>query len=296
VFMLPTSYCILIGRSKKIPRKVEDLAGNTRVEELIQPELLKKRLAQSIFSSHIHYQASIDSTNALARTLAGQGAPEGTLVVTEEQTAGRGRRGRAWVSPAGANLLFSVLLRPPMEGERVFVLTMVLALAGVKAAQKVAAVEAMIKWPNDLYVGPKKLAGVLTEFAVRGKQVDWVVPGMGINVAWRPDAPEQGGVPATSLLEETGQRVSRNELLIELLTEFEGLYKEVVAGNMEGLYEEWNRNCLVLGKAVVVATEKERIEGKALRIDDCGALILEDAEGNERRILTGDVSLRLAAP
>jgi len=266
------------------------------VHELIQPELLKKRLAQSIFSSHIHYYPSIDSTNAVAKALAGQGAPEGTLVVTEEQIAGRGRRGRSWVSPAGANLLFSVLLRPPMEGDRVFVLTMVLALAGVKAVQKVAAVEAMIKWPNDLYVGPKKLAGVLTEFAVRGKQVDWVVPGMGINVAWRPDAPEQGGVPATSLLEETGQRVSRNELLIELLTEFEGLYKEVVAGNMEGLYEEWNRNCLVLGKAVVVATEKERIEGKALRIDDCGALILEDAEGNERRILTGDVSLRLAAP
>ena len=266
------------------------------MHELIQPELLKKRLAQSIFSSHIHYYPSIDSTNAVAKALAGQGAPEGTLVVTEEQIAGRGRRGRSWVSPAGANLLFSVLLRPPMEGDRVFVLTMVLALAGVKAVQKVAAVEAMIKWPNDLYVGPKKLAGVLTEFAVRGKQVDWVVPGMGINVAWRPDAPEQGGVPATSLLEETGQRVSRNELLIELLTEFEGLYKEVVAGNMEGLYEEWNRNCLVLGKAVVVATEKERIEGKALRIDDCGALILEDAEGNERRILTGDVSLRLAAP
>jgi len=266
------------------------------VHELIQPELLKKRLAQSIFSSHIHYYPSIDSTNAVAKALAGQGAPEGTLVVTEEQIAGRGRRGRSWVSPAGANLLFSVLLRPPMEGDRVFVLTMVLALAGVKAVQKVAAVEAMIKWPNDLYVGPKKLAGVLTEFAVRGKQVDWVVPGMGINVAWRPDAPEQGGVPSTSLLEETGQRVSRNELLIELLTEFEGLYKEVVAGNMEGLYEEWNRNCLVLGKAVVVATEKERIEGKALRIDDCGALILEDAEGNERRILTGDVSLRLAAP
>ena len=266
------------------------------MDELIQPELLKKRLAQSIFSSHIHYYPSIDSTNAVAKALAGQGAPEGTLVVTEEQIAGRGRRGRSWVSPAGANLLFSVLLRPPMEGDRVFVLTMVLALAGVKAVQKVAAVEAMIKWPNDLYVGPKKLAGVLTEFAVRGKQVDWVVPGMGINVAWRPDAPEQGGVPATSLLEETGQRVSRNELLIELLTEFEGLYKEVVAGNMEGLYEEWNRNCLVLGKAVVVATEKEKIEGKALRIDDCGALILEDAEGNERRILTGDVSLRLVGP
>jgi BirA family transcriptional regulator, biotin operon repressor / biotin---[acetyl-CoA-carboxylase] ligase len=189
-----------------------------------------------------------------------------------------------------------VLLRPPMEGDRVFVLTMVLALAGVKAVKKVAAVEAMIKWPNDLYVGLKKLAGVLTEFAVRGKQVDWVVPGMGINVGWHPETPEEGGVPATSLLEETGQRVSRSELLFEILTGFETLYRDVVRGKMEALYEEWNQNCLVLGKAVVIESDRGRIEGRALRIDDSGALIIEDAEGVQRRILTGDVSLRLASP
>jgi BirA family biotin operon repressor/biotin-[acetyl-CoA-carboxylase] ligase len=264
------------------------------VQELIEPEFLKKRLAHSIFSSHIHYHPSIDSTNALAKTLAGQGAPEGTLVVTEEQTEGRGRRGRSWVSPAGANLLFSVLLRPAMEGDRVFVLTMVLALAGLKAIKKVAAVKAMIKWPNDLYVGNKKLAGILTEFAMREKLVDWAVLGMGMNVGWRPDVPEQGGVPATSLLEEAGQRVSRNDLLFEILKVFEGLYREVVAGKVQALYEEWNQNCLVLGKAVVIESDRERIEGRALRIDDCGALIIEDAKGVQRRILTGDVSLRVA--
>jgi BirA family transcriptional regulator, biotin operon repressor / biotin---[acetyl-CoA-carboxylase] ligase len=266
------------------------------VHEPIQPDLLKKRLAASLFSSHIHYQASIDSTNALAKTLAAQGAPEGTLVTTEEQTAGHGRRGRSWVSPAGANLLFTVLLRPPIEADRVFVLTVVLTLAGLKAVKRVTGIKAMIKWPNDLYVGTKKLAGILTEFATRGKQVDWVVLGMGINVDWHPDVPEGGGAPATSLLEETGQRVSRNKLLIEILKVFEGLYGEVAAGNMKALYEEWNQNCLVLGKAVVIESERERIEGNALRIDDSGALIIEDAEGHERRILTGDVSLRLASP
>lgn len=265
------------------------------MHEPIQPELLRKRLAQSLFSSHVHYQASIDSTNALAKELAGQGAPEGTLVTTEEQTAGHGRRGRAWVSPAGANLLFTVLLRPPVEADRAFVLTMVLALAALKAVKRVTGIKAMIKWPNDLYVGTKKLSGVLTEFATRGKQVDWAVLGMGINVGWHPDVPEGGGAPATSLLEETGQRVSRNELLIEILKVFDGLYSEVVAGNMKALYEEWNQHCLVLGKAVVIESDRERIEGRALRIDDCGALIIEDISGNERRILTGDVSLRLAS-
>jgi BirA family biotin operon repressor/biotin-[acetyl-CoA-carboxylase] ligase len=265
------------------------------VYELIQPELLKKRLAHSLFASHLHYYRSVDSTNAVAKALAGQGAPEGTLVVAEEQTAGRGRRGKSWVSPAGANLLFSLLLRPPMEGERVFVLTMVLALAALKAVKTVTGVKAMIKWPNDLYVGTKKLAGVLTEFSLREKQVDWAVLGMGINVGWHPDVPEGSGAPATSLLEETGQRVSRNMLLMEILTGFEALYGEVVCGNMKALYEEWNQNCLVLGKAVVVASEKERIEGTALCIEDCGALVLEDAEGNQRRILNGDVSLRLSS-
>ncbi|MBP1738938.1 MAG: biotin-protein ligase, partial [Deltaproteobacteria bacterium] len=130
----------------------------------------------------------------------------------------------------------------------------------------------------------------------REKQVDWAVLGMGMNASWHPDMPEGGGVPATSLQEETGQRVSRNELLLEILTGFETLYREVVRGNMEPLYEEWNRNCLVLGKAVVIESDRERIEGKALRIDDWGALIIEDAKGVQRRILTGDVSLRVAPP
>lgn len=265
------------------------------MDEPIQPELLRKRLAHSLFSSHIHYHPSIDSTNALAKTLAGRGAPEGTLVLAEEQTEGRGRRGRSWVSPPGANLLFSVLLRPPMEGERIFALTMVLALAGLKAVKKVTGVNALIKWPNDLYVGTKKLSGVLTEFAVKGKQVDWAVLGMGMNVGWYPDVPEGGGAPATSLLEETGQRISRNRLLFEILIGLEPLYGDVVRGNMKDLYAQWNQNCLILGKAVVIESERERIEGRALRIDEFGALIIEEADGNQRRIFTGDVSLRLAS-
>ena len=117
--------------------------------------------------------------------------------------------------------------------------------------------------------------------------------GMGMNVGWHPEVPEASGAPATSLLEETGQRVSRNDLLLEILTGFEALYRDVVRGSMKALYEEWNQNCLVLGKAVVIESDRERIEGRALRIDDCGALIIEDAKGDQRRILTGDVSLRL---
>jgi BirA family biotin operon repressor/biotin-[acetyl-CoA-carboxylase] ligase len=264
------------------------------VHDSLQPDLSKNDLRSSLFSSRIHYFPSLDSTNDLAKEMAGQGAPEGSLVVTEEQTAGRGRRGKSWVSPAGANLLFSVLLRPPMEGDRVFALTMVLSLAALKAVKTVSGVKAMIKWPNDIYVGTRKLAGILTEFSVRGKKIDWVVLGMGINVGWHPEVPEGNGMPATSLLEETGQRVSRHDLLLEILKGLEAYYGDVVLGRMKALYDEWNQNCLVLGKAVVIESDMERIEGRALRIDDCGALIIEDSKGNQRRIITGEVSLRLA--
>jgi BirA family transcriptional regulator, biotin operon repressor / biotin---[acetyl-CoA-carboxylase] ligase len=266
------------------------------VHEPLQPDLLKIDLTPSLFSSHIHYFPSLDSTNNLAKEMAAKGAPEGSLVITEEQTAGRGRRGKIWVSPAGSNLLFSVLLRPPMEGDRVFALTMVLSLAALKTVKAVSGVKAMIKWPNDIYVGTRKLAGILTEFAVKGKKIDWVVLGMGMNVGWHPEVPEGSGMPATSLQEETGQRVSRHDLLLEILKGFQDYYRKVVLGSMKSLYDEWNQNCLVLGKAVVIESEMERIEGRALRIDDCGALIIEDSKGNQRRIITGEVSLRLAPP
>jgi BirA family biotin operon repressor/biotin-[acetyl-CoA-carboxylase] ligase len=268
---------------------------SSREYERLYPESMGKKLAPSLFSSKIIYREIIDSTNDLAKQLAADGASDGTLVVAEEQTGGKGRRGRSWISPPGANLLFSLLLRPAMDGDRVFVLTMVLALAGLKAIQKVCGVKAMIKWPNDLYVGARKLAGILTEFSVNGRQVDWAVLGMGMNVGWHPDVSERSGAPATSLQEETGQRISRHDLLLEILRRFEVFYEEVVYGSTKALYDEWNHHCLILGKAVVIESDIERIEGRALRIDECGALIIEDARGNEQKIFTGEVSLRLAS-
>ena len=215
------------------------------------------------------------------------------MVVTEEQSAGRGRRGRSWFSPPGANLLFSVLLRPPMEGDRVFTLTMILALAAVGAVQEKNGLAVGIKWPNDLYVGTRKLAGILTEFSVREKQVDWAVLGMGVNVSWHPEVPQGNGAPATSLLVETGHPVSRTELLVEILHRLEGFYGEILAGGVGRLYEDWNRHCLIIGREVTVESDAETIQGRAIRIDEDGALVIEIRTGEEHRVLCGDVSLRL---
>jgi BirA family biotin operon repressor/biotin-[acetyl-CoA-carboxylase] ligase len=231
----------------------------------------------------------MDSTNNLAKELAEQRAPEGTLVITEEQTGGRGRRGRSWFSPAGANLLFSILLRPTMQADQVFALTMILALAALEAVKAMSGLSLGIKWPNDLYRGMKKLAGILTEFSTKERRVEWVVLGLGMNVNWHP---QDLSAHAASIFSETGIRASRNGLLVEILKRFGSNYRELLKGNIEPLYRRWNEACLLLGKPVEIESGMERMHGKALRIDRDGALIIETEDGHTERIVAGDVSLR----
>jgi BirA family biotin operon repressor/biotin-[acetyl-CoA-carboxylase] ligase len=276
-----------VGKTNQTNGK--ELAG----EERLIPAGIKKSLGKSLFAGHIVYIETVDSTNRLVKELASAGGAEGTVVLAEEQTAGRGRRGRFWLSPGRANLTFSILLRPAILTDRVFSLTMILALACIEAVQKRTGLSCMIKWPNDVYAGGKKLAGILTEFAARDRKVEWVVLGLGLNVNWHPDKGRTLSSPATSIRAETGKRVSRRELLVETLLRFEGYYKDVLSGRLEKVYERWNDFSLVLGKQVVVESDGMKITGKALGIDQDGALIIQDPEGKEQRIIHGDVSLRL---
>ncbi|MBN1103744.1 MAG: biotin--[acetyl-CoA-carboxylase] ligase [Deltaproteobacteria bacterium] len=263
--------------------------------EPIDPGALSTALGSSLFSVSILHHESIDSTNALAKELALKGAPEGTLVLAEEQTAGRGRRGRTWVSPAGGNLLFSILLRPFLEPGRVFVLTMILALETAEALRRASGLPVRIKWPNDLYLGGKKLAGILTECSVQDATLEHVILGMGVNLNWHPPMEEGISHPATSLLAETGKRFSRKALLVEILKGLECSYGKVLQGEIDPFYTRWNELSLILGRAVTIESESEILEGRAVRIDETGALILETPDGSTRRILCGDVSLRIDA-
>lgn len=259
----------------------------------IDVDVLKRALGGSIFGTRLLYYDSVESTNGLAKSLALQGAPEGTLLLTNQQTAGRGRMGRSWVSPKGANLLFSVLLRPRLKTNEVFALTMIMAVSAAESLSRRTGIAARIKWPNDLYVGRRKLAGILTEIALKEKMLDYVVVGMGLNVHWHPRDDQEMRVQATSLLLETGLHCSRADLLVGILTEFELGYRHFLEGEREVFCRRWNDLSMVLGRNVVVESEPEIIQGKALRIDTSGALIVEVAGGLERKILCGDVSLRL---
>ncbi len=263
------------------------------LKDLLDQRIILNRLSSSsIFSKNIILHKRVDSTNLLAKEMASRGAPEGTVVLAEEQTAGRGRLERQWLSPGYVNLLFSILLRPSLPVDQVFVLTMTLAIAAVDGVEALCGLNALIKWPNDLYIGDRKLGGILTEFSTRGGKIEYVILGLGLNVNWNPGEGEDIIYPATSIFAESGARVSRNELLVTILKGFEDHYRQLLSGRIEALHERWNRLSMVMGKEVRIHSREGDIRGLALRIDPSGALIIRDEKGEERRIISGDVSLR----
>jgi BirA family biotin operon repressor/biotin-[acetyl-CoA-carboxylase] ligase len=227
----------------------------------------------------------IDSTNTYVREQARDGTPEGLVAVADHQTAGRGRLGRRWESPPGANLLASVLLRPDIDPADLHLCTTVVALAAMDACREVAGVATVLKWPNDLLVHDAKVAGILAEAEFAGADLAAVVVGVGINVGW-PGPPEAGG---TSLEAAAGAPVDRRALLHALLASLAehraGL--ETAAGR-KALAEEGRRRCATLGQQVRVTLEGEEITGRAVALDDAGHLVVETATGS-RRVTAGDV-------
>ncbi len=272
----------MIMEIKELPSKTNRL----------RPSALRKRLGSSLFANNIIFHKTINSTNTLAKELAAHGAPEGTLVLAEEQTEGRGRINRVWLSPACENLYFTVVLRPCIQADQVFVLTMVLALAASDAMKKEIGIRSMIKWPNDLYVGRKKLGGILTEVSVREKAVEYVILGLGLNVNWNPQEGESMLYPATSIFAETGIRASRSDLLIKILKSYESSYSRVLSGQINDIYKRWNELSMIKGREVKIHSGQETVHGKVLRIDKNGALVILNDDGQEEKIHSGDVSVR----
>jgi BirA family biotin operon repressor/biotin-[acetyl-CoA-carboxylase] ligase len=258
----------------------------------LRPDIIRNKLSQSIFAPHIVFYETVDSTNSLLKDLAARGAAEGTIVIAGEQTAGRGRMERVWFSPGRSNLYLSLLLRPSVKPDQVFVLTMVMALATIEGVETVSGLGPMIKWPNDLYVRGSKLGGILTEFCVRDRAVEYVVLGLGLNVNWNPGE-EQGLIyPATSVFKETGRKISRDDLLVAILLSFQDYYGRVLAGNIAEVYDKWNKRSMLFGRPVEIKTTDGSLFGKALRIDRKGALVIEDDNCKEQTILSGDVSVK----
>jgi BirA family biotin operon repressor/biotin-[acetyl-CoA-carboxylase] ligase len=238
----------------------------------------------------LHCAEELPSTNDRARELADEGASHGETVVAESQTAGRGRRGRAWASPPGLNLYLSVVLRPSLPPQRVAELTLVASVAACEACRK-AGVDAGIKWPHDLLVEGRKVAGILTELSAEPDMVHWVVIGIGVNLnARREDLPTELRDVATSLSIERGQPVPRALFAAALLSELEQWMDLHAAEGFAPVREAWKKRSVTLGREVRVEVDGQAMTGVAEDIDATGALLVRGRSGVVR-VLSGDVHL-----
>ncbi|MBC7227582.1 MAG: biotin--[acetyl-CoA-carboxylase] ligase [Thermoflexales bacterium] len=240
--------------------------------------------------------ASTTSTNDVARDMAARGAPEGTVVTADYQTAGRGRRGRRWLAPPGTSLLCSVLFRPTSDAgapSHATDLTMLCALAAAGAVEAIARLPVSLKWPNDLVVvrgdSWRKLGGLLAETGVSGGRLEFVIVGVGINVNIPTDALPDLAPDATSILAETGQMTDREALLDRFLNEVKSCYERWQAG--ERPWAEWAARLATLGRRVRVVTAEGEKHGIAEGVDEEGTLLLRTSDGRLHRIRAGDVLL-----
>ena len=235
----------------------------------------------------------VDSTNAEARRRALEGAPHGLLVAADQQTAGRGRRGRGWLSAPGMGLWMTLLLRPQAQAEQIPCLTLLIALAAARACQAVSGAPVRIKWPNDLVVHGRKLCGILLEMAADLDGVQWVAAGVGINLRQQPeDFPEALRGTAISLAQCMDAPPPRAALAAAFLREVEALYDAWAAHGMAGIRQPYLAASATLGQPVRVEALDEAFTGTAEALDDTGALLVRQADGTLRRVLAADVSVR----
>ena len=253
---------------------------------------LKSRIRNNWAGSEIYYYEETGSTNIDAKRLGEEGAAHGTIVVADKQNAGRGRRGRAWQSPAGKDIYFTILLRPSFEPDKASGLTLVMALSVAQAVERKCNLKAGIKWPNDVVLNGKKICGILTEMNMETDYIQHVVIGVGINVNL-DEMPEEISQTATSILWESGEKTARAELLQEVLARFEenyGMYEK--ESDLSYMLEEYNSYLVNVGKQVKVLDPKGEFEGIARGINASGELLIETPDGKVAEVYAGEVSVR----
>ena len=257
--------------------------------ERLDVDGLRRALSGQVVGGQIYYHALLVSTMDETRRLAGEGEPEGAVVFAEEQTAGRGRFNRAWVSPPGVNLSFSVLFRP--DKQKLPYINMAAALAVCDAAADLAGLATTIKWPNDVRVDGKKLSGILVESDVIGNEIDHAVVGIGVNVNLDAERYPEIADIATSLMAECAREFDRSSALRLVLEHLDRYYAQIRSG--KSLTTEWASKLDTLGKVVRVGWRDQVIEGTAETVDDQGNLILRKPDGSTVNVVAGEVTFQV---
>lgn len=255
--------------------------------------VVTERTAGTVFSHTFRHYDELGSTNDEARRLAGKGVPEGVVVVTECQTAGRGRLGRRWVSPASKGLLFSVVLRPDMPLSDAHMLTIVAGVAAAEALEKLVEKRVAIKWPNDLILDDRKVGGILMEVAGEQDLVEWVVLGIGLNVNTEyREFPVQIRKTATSMMMATERCYDRSEVLGDLLASISAHYTYALRNGFDRCLSGFRERDYLYRRTITVETRQGPVVGTAAGIDDRGALLVELGQRRIRSFYAGDVTLR----
>lgn len=253
-------------------------------------EEMKQHLRTKWLGNTIVYETCMDSTNAVAKRVGRENVTNGTVVITKKQTAGRGRRGRNWISPEG-NCYFSMLLRPNMQVSNASQITLVVAMALVKAVEQISDLKPQIKWPNDVVIDGKKLCGILTESSIGEYGLDYVIVGVGVNVNQR-DFDEEIKNMATSIVVQCGREMDCPQLIATFLNHFEMLLETFLeTEDMSVLKTEYNNLLVNREKEVRILDREERI-GMALGINEKGELLVRTDGDIIETIVSGEVSVR----
>jgi len=251
--------------------------------------VLQKGLRTQVFGNKIYTFDTIDSTNNCAKAVADIGASEGTVVIAEEQTAGRGRLGRPWFSPPSQNLTFSIVLRPQLNNEVLNLLPLYTAVAVAEAIERTTSLKVECKWPNDLLINKKKVGGILIEGSFKNGKIEYAVIGVGINVnldVFPPDLSEK----ASSLRIELNAEVDRARLFQEILRSLERHYRRTLKKGFQSVVPEWITHSSMLGKTITVSQHGNALSGIVKGLSQDGGLLLQ-TNGTVMTLFAGDISV-----
>ncbi len=251
---------------------------------------LSRLLGGKTIGKKVHFLEEVDSTNIYAAELARRGAEEGEAVIADSQQKGRGRLDRTWISPPGANLYTTIILRPPILPASSPQITLTAGVAVAEVLRGYCGDRVTLKWPNDVQVGGKKICGILTELRLKGAEIDYVVVGIGINVNMGFEHYNSYlSSIATSLKEELHREVSRTEVAAGLFQSVEKWYKRFIRQGFAPVREQWLAYSGIIGQGIRVVSGQEVLKGRAVGMDDDGALLILDEDGRTRRVIAGDV-------
>jgi BirA family biotin operon repressor/biotin-[acetyl-CoA-carboxylase] ligase len=257
-----------------------------------QKVILEMNLTGKLIGHKLYYFPEIGSTNDEAYSLGIAGAPEGTVVVADSQTKGKGRMARVWHSPAGSNIYTSLILRPHLTPAAAPQISLVAGVAVAELMEQYCSGRVELKWPNDVLVTGKKICGILAQMKTAGEDIDFVVVGIGINVNIRKNQfPEEIREIATSLSIEAGREIIRQDLIISLYENFAKWYKKLLQNGFAAIKEKWLDLAPMIGQNVQIMFQNEKVIGKALDLADDGSLIILSADNEKMKISAGDATI-----